>query len=380
MIFWQGLDGQPSRKRSGRKALVMGAALLLATAAPAMAQQAQTVQQPPWSRAPAWLTNGQALPATPERNTVQPVAVNGTPPALAPYDAGWQQTAAAPLPTATAISPAPPYTYASPQGYGSPPPAAAPAKPLWEVGVIAGAAYLPDYPAADHSSAHYLPLPILVYRGEVLRAGENGLVRGRLVHTRDLELDVSLNGSFPTSSDDNDARSGMPDLDWMGETGPRLQWTVARAARDAKIDLELPVRAVFSTDFHSDLSYRGIVIAPEVAYQNDNVLNSHMAVKVGISSTFASEDLQDYFYEVSAPYATTSRAAYDAEAGYMGSKVQLSLYRPLTPWVGVMGMGQVNFHQGAANQDSPLFKEETTYGVGMALTMTLAKSKQTARQ
>jgi outer membrane scaffolding protein for murein synthesis (MipA/OmpV family) len=328
------------------------------------------------------LTNGQALPATPERSTLQPVPmpVNGTPPALAPYDAGWQQTAAVSQTVSPrAVSPVSPPTAplygSSPTGAGRP---AAPAQPLWEVGVIGTAAYMPDYPAADHNSAHYLPMPMIIYRGAFLRAGDKGLLRGRLIHTRDLEFEISLNGSFPTDSDDNDTRRGMPDLDWLGEIGPRLQWTVARAARDAKIDLELPVRAVFSTDFHSDISYRGVVIAPEIAYQNSNFLNSQVAVKAGLSSTFASEDLQDYFYEVSAPYATANRAVYDAQAGYLGSKVQLSLYAPLTPWVGLRGMGQVNFHQGAANQDSPLFKDETTYGVGMALTMTLAKSKQTA--
>jgi outer membrane scaffolding protein for murein synthesis (MipA/OmpV family) len=302
--------------------------------------------------------------------------VNGIPPALAPYDAGWQQTAA--TQASSPVAPASvPFSGNSPTSAGRP---AAPTRPLWEVGVIGAAAYLPDYPAANHNSAHYLPMPMIIYRGEILRAGDKGLLRGRLVHTRNVEFDIGLDGSLPTDSDDNDTRRGMPDLDWLGEIGPRLQWTVARAARDAKIDLELPVRAVFSTDFHSDISYRGVMIAPEVAYQNENFLNSQVALKAGLSSTFASEDLQDYFYEVSAPYATASRTVYDADAGYLGSKVQLSLYAPLTPWVGLRGMGQVNFHQGAANQDSPLFKDETTYGVGMALSMTLAKSKQTAAQ
>ncbi len=364
----------------GLLSLLASAALL---AGPVQAQQ-QTVSQPPWSQTPAWVHAGGPAPATPERAALGTAPSSTVPPALAPYDAGWQ-TASVPVDVLPSRDMAPTLPVAQPAlpaaaGQGTPVGQARPAKaalPLWQVGFVAGAYYTPDYPAADHSAVHYLPVPMLVYRGDILRLGDKGLVRGRVIHTRDVELDVSFNGSFPTESDDNDARSGMPDLDWLGEVGPRLQWTLVRAARNAKVDLELPGRAVFSTDFHSDASYRGLVFAPEVSYENQSFLDSGVAVKVGLGSTFASEDLQDYFYEVSAPYATASRAAYDAEAGYMGSKLQLNLFTPLTPWVGLMGNGQVNFHQGAANDDSPLFRDETTFAVGMALSVTLAKSKET---
>ena len=86
-------------------------------------------------------------------------------------------------------------------------------------------------------------------------------MRGRFVQPRNVELDISLSGSFAIDSDDNDARRGLPDLDYLGEVGPRLQITIARAARHAKIDLELPLRAVFSTDL-SDLDYRGVTFSP----------------------------------------------------------------------------------------------------------------------
>ncbi|MCK7496073.1 MAG: MipA/OmpV family protein [Comamonadaceae bacterium] len=51
-------------------------------------------------------------------------------------------------------------------------------------------------------------------------------------------------------SDDNQARSGMPDLDPTLEIGPALDLALVRS-RDRKISLELrlPVRAVIATDF-----------------------------------------------------------------------------------------------------------------------------------
>ena len=38
-------------------------------------------------------------------------------------------------------------------------------------------------------------------------------------------------GSFAAEPDDNDARRGLPDLDYLGELGPRLQITLARLER-----------------------------------------------------------------------------------------------------------------------------------------------------
>lgn len=94
--------------------------------------------------------------------------------------------------------------------------------PLWELGVVIGAGYAPDYPAADEYSARILPLPYFVYRGKVFRSEESGLLRGRIVQTARVEFDVSVAGAVDTKSHQNDARRGMPDLDWMGQIGPRL--------------------------------------------------------------------------------------------------------------------------------------------------------------
>ena len=196
-------------------------------------------------------------------------------------------------------------------------------KPLFELGVMGGGGYLPDYPAADESQFRGLALPYIAYRGEVLRSDEKGLLRGRLIHTDDVEFDISLNGSFPVDSDDNDDRRGLPDLDWLGEIGPRVQFTMARApGGSAKIDLELPLRAVFSTDL-SDWNYRGIVVAPEIAYQHENFLGDNTKIKFRIGASFATTELAEYFYEVEPRFATASRPAFSADAGYLGSKIEL---------------------------------------------------------
>jgi MipA family protein len=236
-------------------------------------------------------------------------------------------------------------------------------KPLWELGAVVGTGYLPDYPAAGQSHFQWAALPLLVYRGEILRAGDKGLIRGRLIHTDRVEFDISLSGSFPTDADNNTARNGMADLDWLGEVGPRLQITLARAARAAKIDLELPVRAVLSTDF-SNFDHQGFIFAPELAYQNDDFLGKGIELKLGISADFASEGLSDYFYEVPNNFVTGSRSAYNAKAGYMGTRLQLSAFKPLTERWRVFAGINGEFHHGAANKSSPLFLNTSNIGVG----------------
>ena len=248
-------------------------------------------------------------------------------------------------------------------------------KPLWELGAVVGTGYLPDYPAAGQSHFQWAALPLLIYRGDILRAGDKGIVRGRLINTDRVEFDISLSGSFPTDADDNNVRQGMTDLDWLGEIGPRLQITLAKAARDAKIDLELPVRAVLSTDF-SNFDHQGFIFAPELAYQHENFLGKDIELKLGLTMDFASEGLADYFYEVPARFATTTRATYNAKAGYLGSRLQLSAYTPLNDRWRVFAGISGEFHQGSANKSSPLFIHETNVGAGFGIVWSFWQSDE----
>ncbi len=245
--------------------------------------------------------------------------------------------------------------------------------PLWEVGGVLGVGILPDYPAAGQSRFEVLPLPYFTYRGKVIRSDDKGLLRGRLFHSDRAELDVSLAGAFNVNSTDNDARTGMLDLDWMGEIGPRFEYTLVRAG-DAKIDLEFPVRAVLSTNFTSRAGYEGIITVPEVAYQHDDFLGSNARFKLGFGAAFANAKLQSLLYGVPVAYATAVRPAYTAKGGYMGSKIQISASRRFGPNVRVISALRFDFHRGAANDVSPLFKDRTTTTLGVAVIVSLWRS------
>ena len=236
-----------------------------------------------------------------------------------------------------------------------------------------GVGYVPDYPAAGQNHFNGIALPFPIYRGDFIRSDSKGLLRGRLIHSQNFELDVSFSGSLDADSDDNDARRGMPDLDYMAEVGPRLQWTFARAARWARMDLELPVRAVFSTDF-SSVEHRGFLVEPQLAYQHENFLDTGAKLKLGLSTIFADEDLQDYFYQVDVPFVTAVRPAYDGRAGYLGSRLRLLFLHPVSKRLRLFVAGDLHSHHGASNENSPLYGEDFSYSIGTGLIWSLYQS------
>ena len=231
--------------------------------------------------------------------------------------------------------------------------------PLWELGLVVGAGYLPDYPAADEYSTRVLPLPYFVYRGKVFRSEESGMLRGRVFNSARIEFDVSVAGALDVKSKDNVARSGMPDLDYMGQIGPRLQIVLGRSPNgDAHVDFELPARAVLSTDF-SSIEHVGFLSAPELAYQNDNFLGHGDRLKLGVGLTFADSKYQNVIYGVPDAFATGTRPAYDAKGGYMGAKVSLGVLSPVTSTMRLFGQVRGDYFGGAANEESPLFRSKS---------------------
>ena len=255
-------------------------------------------------------------------------------------------------------------------------------KPLWELGLGGAGLYLPHYPAAAQNQTRFLPFPFLIYRGKIFRSDEKGFLRGRILKSEKIELDISFSGSLPVDSDDNDARSGMEELDWLAEIGPRLQVNLVKTgepSRSARIDFELPIRGVFSTDFSESPDWRGVVFAPSVVYENANFSNSGINFTISAAALFATEELMDYFYEVDAQFVRSDRPEYDAEAGYLGARFSFNMKRKLGSRVtGFVNTSLWNF-TGSTNSDSPLSLETFNYGIVAGFKLALFQSDERVR-
>lgn len=257
---------------------------------------------------------------------------------------------------------------------------AANAPALWEFRLAAFGRSSPTYPAADKNNLTLLPLPIPVYRGSFLNFGENldQVARGELSETQRMRLGIDLNFSFGEDSADIPVRAGMPDLNFLLELGPELEVKLdSRTPEQGEFFLALQLRAGVSFD-GLDATSRGFLINPELEYRRNQVFGGDNLLSLRWKPTWASEPFMDYYYEVEPAFATPERPAYDAAAGYLGSKLTAALTSQITEKL-VFGVSASYYLNGSAeNELSPLFRQNSGASIQAALIWKLWESERRA--
>jgi len=244
--------------------------------------------------------------------------------------------------------------------------------PLWELGIGMSAFTLPNYIGADEQSYYALPIPYFVYRGNVVKVNREA-ISGKLFATDRLRLTLSVNGSLPVDSDDNDAREGMPNLDLLGEIGPNLRYLVyVTAERRHRLLFDLPARAVFSFDV-DDVDPRGYTSTPTLRY---TFTKGRWLAEVSAGAQLADDEYNNYFYGVNPAFVTATRREYEADAGYGGMRLGLGIaHRWDRWWVGTFfRYADLN---GATFSDSPLVLDHQGFGGGLAFAWLFARSSKT---
>ena len=248
----------------------------------------------------------------------------------------------------------------------------APAQPLWEVGAFAGAYSQQAYPGADKQVNGAIALPYFIYRGKYFRADRNALGL-RALKTPTVEVDIGVSGAFGSSSDDIDARRGMPDLGTLVEFGPRLKWDLGPAL-GGRWQAEFPLRGVF--DLSDGAANRGVAFEPELQYERAGA--NGWRYSTGVSAIFANRKLADTFYGVAPRHATPGRPAYTAESGLVAWRLSLSASRQLAPDWRLFAFARLQSVAGAANKASPLVRQTTGTTVGVGVAYTWAQSDRPA--
>lgn len=255
---------------------------------------------------------------------------------------------------------------------------AADAGALWELRIAAFGRYGPAYPASEENQGNFVPLPIPVYRGRFLRLFEDSEnpIRGRVFQRDRIKLDLDLDLTFPSDSDEIDARSGMPDLDLLLEAGPELELEFARNNLYAG-RWYLALQARLATSFDGlDPSYRGVSYSAELRYIAQ--LTSRDEAKLRITPTFATDKYMDYYYRVAPEFATPSRPAYEAKPGYLGTDITVNWTRAMSKNLSMVLGARFGLHSGARNENSPLFTEDVTGSVYGAFMYKFWESKRRA--
>jgi len=251
-------------------------------------------------------------------------------------------------------------------------------KPRWELGIGAGFFSGYDYPASNKSNQRAIAVPFFIYRSPALRLGDGG-VRAVAIETPRLKLDLSIGGSLNANSEDNRIRQGMPDLDFLFEIGPQLEVRLVDKPLDtggrlqARFTSEL--RAVFSTDLRS-VDERGYVANIGIGINLRNPSRSNVTLASLLKVSYASEELQDYFYQVDQPFVTDDRPAFDAQGGYLDTSLFFGVATRPFPSVRVFAGVIQGFFAGAKNSDSPLYEVSEQTRLAFGIVWTIKQSKE----
>jgi len=248
-------------------------------------------------------------------------------------------------------------------------------KPLWELGFGIGPLVSPDYRGSDESRAYYLPLPYIVYRGDLVKVDRRG-VYSRLYESGSVVIDLSGDAGVPVDSSKNEARRDMPDLDTSFEVGPSLEVCLWRTCHgERKLQFRMPLRAMFTTDFGSIDSHGGL-INPHINYDMKNIgPGGGWSLGISAGALYATERYHDYYYEVAPQYATATRPAYDARGGYSGSRVSIGISKRFKRmWAGAFA--RYDNLNGAVFEDSPLMRVGHSFMAGFGVAWIFAVSDQ----
>lgn len=244
--------------------------------------------------------------------------------------------------------------------------------PLYQLGVFVGTAILPDYPAAGQARQRTIPLPLVRYNGDLLRADDEGGTRFRFINVEKFDLDLSFGGSFPTDTGNNDARSGMPNLDWTAEIGPRLIYYFYRNPEVAQLRVGIPVRANFATDFVKWYGV-GYVFAPTVQFDKYNFLAGNLDLFIQYTARFITEGVADFFYRVDPQFQSAERAAYKGQPGFLSHEYSLALKYRFNQKNLIVGTQYSDFSQ-SANTGSYLHRSNINWSYVLAFSWVLHES------
>lgn len=244
--------------------------------------------------------------------------------------------------------------------------------PLWEMGLGTALLNLPHYPGSDQRHSYLLPLPYLIYRGEVLRTDREG-VRGILLEKENVQLNLSFNGTFPVSNSNNRAREGMESLRATVQIGPTLDVALWHTeSRRSRLELRLPLRS--SVTMASSPRHAGWLIEPTLSLVTRDAENGKgWHTRLSLGARFADRRHNAYFYSVTPRDATPGRPAYEARSGYAGAHLTWALSKRFSNcWVGAFL--RFDTLAGAVIESSPLVKQNQGMSAGLAFAWIIGRS------
>ena len=231
----------------------------------------------------------------------------------------------------------------------------------WGAGVLS--MRLPHYRGANQTKDYYLPTPYIIYQGDELEA-ESAVLIYKFLHNKFFSIQLSVNGGLKVDSDESEARSGMPPLNYTFEVGPMFIFHLYQTDT-LGLQFEFPIRQVFNTDF-TDLHMTGISAAAYLTLYLDAPNQLDWGLEIFSGPLWGDHKLHNYYYTVRPEYELATRATYQAHSGYAGYLLGI---------IGKYKIGHFIMHpflrydnlSHAVFEDSPLVKKKSYAMFGLGL-------------
>ncbi|WP_243695610.1 MipA/OmpV family protein [Rheinheimera sp. D18] len=233
-------------------------------------------------------------------------------------------------------------------------------KPKFAIGVGATYAQLPDYVGSGVNQHYLLPFPYIVYQSDKVKVNQSEAI-GELFQHGAWSLSVSMAGALRVNSDDNPYRRDMPDLLWIGEIGPTLDYSISKTAT-SQLTLRIPLRKAVATDLQHWQSV-GWRVEPHIRWHKS--LANRLQLSSQLAAIWSTAQYHQYLYGVEQHYATEQRQQYHATDGFSGWCLSSGLsWRYKNWWLG--SFARYDNLQQASFRDSPLVQRRHNVSFGVA--------------
>lgn len=216
------------------------------------------------------------------------------------------------------------------------------------------------YRGSDQTKKFDLYVPYVYYKSENLEAN-NAVINGYFINTRFLSLTLSMGANPNVESEENDARTDMPELNYNFGIGPMAIIHLIKSD-SVHLQIESNIRREFETDFSLT---RGIGYTSN-SYLTLRLFGESSEMDITWGKSYADKSFHRYYYDVYEEYATEDRPEYEAEGGYSGEIFIFSFKFRMGPFL-VFPFYRADYLADVAYEDSPLFKQKHYhfYGAGL---------------
>lgn len=241
----------------------------------------------------------------------------------------------------------------------------------WVLGLGMGVFDYQLYPGAKATNRLYLPAPYFTFRSPELEIDRG--IRGFLYNSENIAIDISADFALPVNSDDTQARKGMPDLDFMLQLGPSIEFLLNDNSKNYfDVRFELPLRVAVVSDFNS-VENIGYLIEPRFSFNHRRLSKTGFSQKAVIGLKFSTQDLHAYYYDVAAEFATEKRPVYNSDAGFGGGFIKYGFSYKARDFI-YWAFLRYQSLRGAEFEDSPLVLKKDYYFIGFGFAWIFAGS------